>query len=71
MVESPKKFTVESFEKLVKQDPDAAYEALKSLPREEKQVLLVGISNAAHGEIMVRTLVENLNTGVRDKVPTP
>ncbi len=71
MVESPWIFTIESFTEFVKNDPDAAYNALKTLSREEKQKLLVGIPRFAYREIMDRTLVENLQTGIRDNVPTP
>ena len=67
---SQKKYTVESLTELVKQDPDTAYDILKTLSREKKQELLVGIPREAYNEIIDRTILENLRTGIRDKVPT-
>ena len=66
----PKNFTVESFTELVKQNPDTAYEILKTLSREEKQMLLVEMPRDAYTQIMNRAFMENLETGIRDKAPT-
>lgn len=71
MEKFPKTYTIESFTELVKSDPDTAYDVLKTLSREEKQMLLVGIPRSAYTEIMNRAFMENLETGIRDKVPTP
>ena len=71
MEPSQKKYTIESFTELVRQDPDAAYEEIKRLPGEEQSYLMVGMPRDAHAEIKKRVFAENLRTGVRDKVPTP
>ena len=68
---SQKKYTVESFTELVRRDPDKAYEEIKLLPKEEQSVLMVGMPRDAYSEIFDRAILENLRTGVRDKVPTP
>ena len=71
MEPSQKTYTIESFTELVRRDPDAAYDILKTLSREKKQELLVGMPREAYNEIIDRTILENLNTGIRDKVETP
>ena len=71
MEQSQKKYTIESFTELVRQDPDLAYEEIKRLPGDEQSFLMVGMPRDAYTEIMKRTFLENLNYNIQNKVETP
>ncbi len=71
METSQKKYTIESFTELVRRNPDMAYEEIKRLPEKEQSFLMVEMPRDAYTEIKIRAFVENLQTGIRDNVPTP
>lgn len=60
MVASPKSFTVESLTTFIRNNPDAAFDAVNALPEEEARLLLAAIPRDAYHEMMTRALLTNL-----------